>query len=333
VFKVSMSDAIATAGSCFAQHLANALRQRGCTIMVTEASPLSPAAQDESYGIYTARFGNIYTIRQLLQLLSRAYGLFVPGDEAWVGRNGRFVDPFRPLVQAAGFDSLEAVQVDRAAHLGAVRAMFEGCDVFVFTFGLTEAWESVSDGAVFPIVPQAVAPAIDPANYRFRNFRVSDMLADLRTFIQRLRQINPEVRLILTVSPVPLLATFEERHVLVSNAYSKSALRVVADEICNSFNNIEYFPSFEIITGPHAGSAYLADDLREVSLEGITHVMSVFTRHYLAGEAGASDTVASGKENFQPKDIVASATLEREAELLRAGQRVICDEEVIVATR
>ena len=330
-FTIGPTDAVATAGSCFAQHISAALRERGFTTMMTEAAPLSATAQDENYGVFTARFGNIYTVRQLLQLLNRAYGLFSPGESAWIRADGRFIDPFRPLVQSAGFDSPDAVQLDRAAHLEAVRRMFEDCNVFVFTLGLTEAWESVRDGAIFPLVPQAVAHGIDAANYRFHNFTVAEMTADLTTFIKRLRRLNPTIRIILTVSPVALIATFEDRHVLVSNTYSKAALRVVADEISRGFPDVAYFPSFEIVTGPQARSAYLAEDLREIRPEGVAHVMSVFGRHYLNAE-GIRNEMAD--REVAASDATVSPAAQRgpgrprEEDVMRTRQ-VICDEAVI----
>jgi hypothetical protein len=39
--------------------------------------------------------------------------------------------------------------------------------------------------------------------------------------------VNPKAKIIVTVSPVPLIATYVDRHVLVSNCYSKAALRSV----------------------------------------------------------------------------------------------------------
>jgi hypothetical protein len=99
---------------------------------------------------FPARFGNLYTARQLLQLFDRAYGLFRPRDRWWKGRGGGVIDPFRSRIQAGGFDSVEALEADRVRHLAAVRKMFEACDVLVFTFGLTEYWAAAGDGAVFP---------------------------------------------------------------------------------------------------------------------------------------------------------------------------------------
>ena len=77
--------------------------------------------------------------------------------------------------------------------------------------------------------------------------RASDVVADFLTFVDRPRGINPQAKIIVTVSPVPLIATYEDRHVLVSNCYSKAALRVAAEEIVAARPDIAYFPSYEIV--------------------------------------------------------------------------------------
>ena len=76
-FRISERDRVATAGSCFAQHIARTLVRLGFSYLVTERAPSRHAGADEAggYGVFPARFGNIYTARQLLQLFRRAYGV------------------------------------------------------------------------------------------------------------------------------------------------------------------------------------------------------------------------------------------------------------------
>ena len=272
-FRVGPETKIATAGSCFAQHISRMLTEQGYRYLVTEP-------EGEDAGVFPARFGNIYTPRQLLQTFDRAYAVFRPADVAWRREDGAFVDPFRPRVCSAGFASPEEVEAARRGHFSAVRAMFEGCDVFIFTLGLTEAWVSTRDGAVFPLAP-GVAGGEPGDDYAFHNFTVEEMAADLRAFLRKLRTVNPGVRLILTVSPVPLVATYEPRHVLVSTTYSKAALRVAAETIVREDPEVCYFPSYEIITGPQARGRYFAEDMRTVTAEGVSRAMSIFARHFL----------------------------------------------------
>lgn len=319
-FKISPTDRIATAGSCFAQHIARTLSASGYNYMVAEDKPATAGAEDENYGTFSARYGNLYTVRQLLQLFRRAYATFEPNEQPWTRNDGCLIDPFRPAIQAGGFADKAALDADRDAHLAAVRDMFETCDVFIFTLGLTEAWVSNSDGAVFPLAPGTVAPSVDPETYYFHNFTVGEMEADLSQFIDYFRRINPSAKIILTVSPVPLIATYEPRHVLVSTTYSKAALRVVADQISRRYDHVEYFPSYEMITGPHSRGAYFAEDLREVLPDGVKYVMRIFSNNYL------SDEVAPSVASIRPLSNAAERT---EAQRVASISQIICDEELI----
>ena len=163
--------------------------------------------------------------------------------------------------------------------------------------------------------------AFNSARYGFVNFTVNQVISDLKEFTERVREVDPRCRMILTVSPVPLIATYEPRHVLVSTVYSKSALRVAADEIERLFDHVTYFPSYELITCAASGGQYYADDLRQVTDVGVEHVMRVFGAHFLAparpddGPARGAPAPASGQ----------AAVAERSLD------SVVCDEEAIEA--
>ena len=212
-FTIASTDAVATAGSCFAQYIAHTLAERGFNYLVTEPGPLSPSAIDENYGVFPARFGNIYNTKQLVQLSTEPMGGSNPPIRCGRARMAGSSIPFGRRSKAPDLLPQIDLFADREAHLGAVRRMFEACSVFIFTLGLTEAWLSDADSAAVPVAPGVVGSS--DATYRFCNLPVSDMAEDLVKFIDRLRQVNPTVRIILTVSPVPLIATYENRHVLV----------------------------------------------------------------------------------------------------------------------
>lgn len=293
--RLSADDRIATAGSCFAQHIGRHLAGAGFGYLVTEsAHPIVPAdlARQAGYGVFTARYGNIYTTLQLLQLFDRAYGRFLPVENAWEAADGALVDPFRPTIQPGGFASLVELEADRDQHLACVRQAFESLDVFVFTLGLTETWVSRRDGAAFPLCPGVAGGNFDPAAYRFHNLRAAEVRQQLGSFIERLRCVNPRARVLLTVSPVPLTATASGEHVLAATTYSKSVLRVAAQEAADELPEVYYFPSYEIVTGPQARSRFYAENLREVTPEGVARVMALVLRT-LAGIDGAEPTEPS----------------------------------------
>lgn len=285
--RVSPETKVATAGSCFAQHIARHLRNSGYNYyVVEEGHPIIPAGIREKhhYGTFSARYGNIYTARQLIQLLHRAYGRFTPLEDAWFEEGGVVLDPYRPTVQPHGYISVAEMHADRRQHLAAVRKMFETLDVFVFTLGLTECWMRREDGAVFPLCPGVEGGKFDPELHVFHNQDVAEVVSDMTEFTEELQRLNPSAQMVLTVSPVPLMATAEPgEHVLSATAYSKSVLRVAAEMLRKKFAHVHYFPSYEIITGNFNLGRYYADDLRSVTEEGVSHVMRLFLQHATDG--------------------------------------------------
>ncbi len=299
------------------RHIARHLHGSGFNYFVTEtAHPVlhGSAVEQFGYGLFTARYGNIYTARQLRQLLSRAYGEFVPADDAWPGEDGRVIDPFRPQIQPDGFASRQEYEADRSQHFAAIRRAIEELDVFVFTLGLTEAWMSKLDGAIYPLCPGVAGGTYDPDQHIFVNFSADDVIGDMSAAIAYILRRNPEARFILTVSPVPLVATFEDRSALVSTTYSKSVLRVACEEL-SRHERVAYFPSYEIITGNFNRGAYFAKDLRSVNETGVNHVMRLFMKHYASDAPQEEPVVISTQSSFieQMEDAVA----------------VVCDEEAL----
>ena len=325
-FALNEQTRLATAGSCFAQNIARTLARSGFNFYITEAAPgtLSEAeATAANYGVYSARYGNIYTVRQLLQTFDRAFGRARPCAESWQREDGRFIDPFRPEILQGGFKSFEELYQSQVEHLAAVRRMFETLDVFVFTLGLTEAWQDVRDGMVVPIAPGVVGAVGTGRMFTFVNFTTSEVRADLELFIDRLHVVNPAARIILTVSPVSLVATYERRHVLTSTVYSKSVLRAVAGECADSHPQVDYFPSYEVITGAFNRGRYFEDDLRSVSAQGVEHVMTLFMKHYTRDRSAPS---AVGEVSSRKNDVEADRRINREISL---GRAIICEEELL----
>lgn len=289
-FAIADSDRVATGGSCFAQRVAEALRVARFNYYVTETAPAGTSpeeAQARQFGTFSARYGNLYYARQLPQLFDRAYGKYAPELTAWEREDGRLVDPFRPTIEPAGFADAAEVIAAREQHFASVRKLFETLDVFVLTLGLTEGWRHRADGAALPLAPGVAGGTFDPALYECVNAGAAEVTADLRGFLERLWSVNPKARVVFTVSPVPMIATYMDRHVMVSNSYSKSVLRVAAGEICDTPDpRIVYFPAYDLVTSNVNAGRYYNDDLRTITEAGVRHVMRSFLATFAPDRAG-----------------------------------------------
>lgn len=281
-FTLQTTDLVATAGSCFAQHISRHMKRAGLAPYIAESAHemlVQFGGNLESYTQFSARYGNIYTVRQLVELFQQAFGI-IPMIEDFIEQDGRWFDLLRPNVEKNGFASLHEAHSDRAYHLSCVKHLFETADVFIFTLGLTESWFNSQSGHIYPMCPGTVRGEYNPEEHQFRNLTCAEVIADLETLISGSRVVNQGLKFILTVSPVPLVATYTGNDVLVASSYSKSVLRAAVGEVEAKYDYVAYFPSYEIISHPASFGQYLASDLREVTERGVAHVMGCFMSCY-----------------------------------------------------
>jgi GSCFA family protein len=117
---------------------------------------------------------------------------------------------------------------------------------FVFTFGLAEVWQDRETKGVFwRGIPQEV---FDEKRHEFRLSTVDENEENIVRLIELIRTVNPDAPIVLTLSPVPLLATFRGRSCITADAVSKSALRMAIDAVeSRGLHRVYYWPSFEIV--------------------------------------------------------------------------------------
>ncbi len=316
-FRINKADKIVTAGSCFAQHIGRALEDRGYHWFNAEPAPsgLPPAQRPAfNYGVFSFRTGNIYTARMLRQWLELAYAVSPPFDEVWE-QDGRFFDPLRPMIEPGGFATPEEVRASRTAVLAAIRKAVTEANIFIFTLGLTESWQNTSKNVEYAMCPGTGVGQFDPENHVFVNHKMPDILADLTVAITLMQTQNPELKVLLTVSPVPLTATASGQHALTATSYSKSVLRAVAGQLSAEMGMVDYFPSYEMITNPAYRGMFFAPNMRTVVEEGVQFVMQNFFDDQ-AAKFGEEKTITRKQK---PK--------------LRKSQQldVICEEEMLSA--
>lgn len=269
-------DKFGSAGSCFAGNIIPYLEAAGFEYVRHNNSLAHNAVKyDENfnYHLFSAGYGNLYTAQHLLQIIEEAMQIKKPIIDRWYTPNG-IVDPYRP-----GLKYLPSCDVEfdllKKDYLQSILRAFSEMDVFVFTLGLTEAWICDIDNTVFPACPGTISGKYDPSIHKFKNYNLSEITSSMNSAFSLLREINPELKIIVTVSPVPLVATATSNHVVTATTYSKSVLRVAAEEICQQLPFVKYFPSYEIVTGPQAPFSYFEENRRDVSKEAIDAVMEV----------------------------------------------------------
>lgn len=272
---------IVSAGSCFATEIAHYLITHGYNYLVTEDNG-GREAQYEMLDMQgkvnaSAAWGIIFNTPSFRQLVEKAFGQRELPHIVWSQRHkgeNLFFDPFRENV---AFRSIADYEENYPSHVAAARRAFEEMDIFIITLGLNEVWSFAADGSVFSRSPWRAAPSL----IRRKTLTVEENVQDLLQMTMTLRRFNPKVKIICTVSPVPLHATFrgDDHHVVTANTHSKAVLRVAAEEFARVCPETYYFPSYEIVTVSTENP--WAPDQRHVSRAAVGQVMSAFVEMYV----------------------------------------------------
>lgn len=265
---------IGSAGSCFAMEIAHWLQDNGFNYLVTEPpGPCDPHTRPMS----NARWGIVFNTPSLRQLVERAFGVIETPRLLWSDvRNGveRFYDPFREDVL---FGSKAEYEETYDSHVAAVRRALSEVKVFAMTLGMNEVWFLKNGGHALSRAPWRVASScVEP-----RVLTVEENVQHLSAMWSTWKKFNPDVRLIITVSPVPLHATFrgDTQHVVVANAHSKAVLRAAAEQFVSTHDDVDYFPAYEVVM--HCTRDAWDTDQRHVSRNTVKNVMRTFCEMFV----------------------------------------------------
>ena len=288
-FRIDPSWPIFTMGSCFAREVENILMTRGLPLLLEGHGV--PAEHFESWSEETGRGGgadrgqlsrgalNKYSVRSMTHELKRVLlGESYPDEGLIELAPGQWFDP-----QASGLRLLdrESAFANRR-RLTEATAQIKQARICFFTLGLTETWQDAETGIAMNAHPGPTWLQRMPERFRFVDYGYDATLADMEEIIGLIREhCHPEMRFVVTVSPVPFGATFKDADVIVANSASKSLLRAVAEELFRRHDFVDYFPSYEIVLNSPRALAF-QDDQLHIARDMVAHVMSTFQSAYLA---------------------------------------------------
>lgn len=248
---------IAAIGSCFADRVTRALASMGLD------ATLHPAG---------LQF-NTYSILQEFEHLFGPEDPYVEDDLVQVS-DKRWVHPFRKSLTGRTREAALASQL----HIDArADAAYRNADLIVITLGLIELWERVRDGLVAAELPPL--RQFEAGEYRFRVTTTAENLDNLERIRARIRTFS-EAPILVTISPVPLAATFRSAPIVVANCESKCGLRAAAADFVAAHDDVHYFHSFELVPQWQGEGPFFMEDGRHISPEGVTFIISEFLEHY-----------------------------------------------------
>jgi hypothetical protein len=179
-------------------------------------------------------------------------------------------DPFRKQTYAVDRETIEQVS---NAVTDKIREGAERADLFIMTLGMTETWVDKKSGLT---VCNSYGHEVNERLFEFKDLSFADTRERAARLVRTLRAINPKADIVFTVSPLPLQRTAKNESVIVANTLSKAKQRAAVAEVCDEFENVFYFPSFELSRDPD----FYADNGAHVRPEKVAHIVESFARWY-----------------------------------------------------
>lgn len=281
-FRLAKADIIFTMGSCFARNIEEHLQTLGCRVPCLNFK----VPRDEHKSARQSGILNIYTppiFRQELawadRLLASERTVSARDCEAFAfgAEGGLFRDLGLSHTTPVSFTRL----VERRHQLFKLYKEAFTADCFIMTPGLAEVWFDKKHNRFTNAAPIYNDKLADPDRFHVEVLDHKSCVDDLTETIRIVRSRNPDVKVIITVSPVPLRFTFTNQDIIVANRYSKAVLRSACEEVCRN-TGADYFPSFEAVVLSRKN--VWESDRRHVTDSFVRKIVSELTVRYFDGK-------------------------------------------------
>ena len=242
-FHINRAEPIFTIGSCFARNIEKQLITEGYKVAAAEFdAPLDLRFKADPDAVM-----NRYVVTSIANELKWGFGdgrPFKMRHLVWLGEDDWFDPHLHPLVAPAPLQTV----LERRASISRYMAKAKEARVFIMTLGMAEAWFDSQSGYYVNAVPPTQAREAYPDRFQFHLLDYGQILDGLETIHALLAQHGrPDVRILITVSPVAMNTTFTGGDVLVANSYSKAVQRAAVEAFVRNHDNVDYFPSFESV--------------------------------------------------------------------------------------
>jgi len=238
-------------GSCFAENLGTRLKQLKFNVIL---NPFGIVYHPAPAAVQTERIitGKPYTADELQQ-----------HNELWhsFDHHGRFSNP-----------DISACLERINRELQQAHNQLACLDWLFVTFGTAWAYRLKDNRRIVANCHKFPASGFE----RIR-FGADEIYAIWMKTITRLRQFNPAIKVVFTVSPIRHL-----RDGAHENQLSKSTLLLAVDRINSELENTAYFPAYEIVLDELRDYRFYAEDMTHPNAVAINYIWQRFCECFMA---------------------------------------------------
>jgi len=262
---------ITSIGSCFAVEMAQWLQKNGYNYIIGKNSTRN------SKGLYprSVDIGNIYNTPSLVQLLKWALGK-TERPYVFYESNDCIIDPFSEEIPIENNDIDHHISRLKETY-NEFKLILQKSKVVVLTFGLNEVYQFLPTMDYMFRIPNGLSPH----SFKKKFLTVEENYKNISEACSIIKELNPDCQIIISISPVPLMRSFQKgKHIAESTMLSKATLRLAA-EGASKLPNVYYFPSFETAMYPGSSSASVfKEDERHVTADIVDKIMATFESLY-----------------------------------------------------
>ena len=273
-FELTAGSSVYAMGSCFAREIEAALGRQNFNVRSFRHEDFPPELFASPHVWGPSNFLNRYNTASMLLEVERLAGVRTIADTAMLyGASDKLVDlHFAASCEAGDQDLIRK----RREVTKAVGSQIMDADVVIMTLGLTEAWFDKESGFYINSSPDLMTLRRDSDRFEMHNLDFAQNLTNLERIYEIITSQKSDRKFVITVSPVPLQATFNNVDIVIANFDSKMTLRAVAAEFCRRQPNVLYFPSFEMVFNSDPNHAWKGDR-RHVTTAMVDHIMDTFS--------------------------------------------------------
>jgi hypothetical protein len=141
----------------------------------------------------------------------------------------------------------------RRAEVDKVYAHLFESEAIIVTLDLVEAWFDTEAALYLNRIPPAPFLLAGRKRFEMHILGIRESYLLLERMVKALIGIGIK-KILLMVSPVPLEATYSGRDCAAANVYSKSVLVVSAHKLTRHYEEVDYFPGYEIVMSAGLGA-------------------------------------------------------------------------------
>ncbi len=207
--------------------------------------------------------------------------------------------------------------VSRRDRIFQVNRCVRTADTVIITLGLVEVWWDKLTRTHLNTRPFEAAIRAAPDRFEVHVLAYEEIFSQLDSmFAMIFEHCSTIGGIIITVSPVPMTATYTQHDVAVANQYSKAVLRAAAEAIVEKYDRVDYFPSYETVILSDRQRAW-TDDLIHVAPEMVEVNVSRLLGAYVGSETILQAPPAGNSSPMPRGGSAADAALEDAENLLK----------------